>query len=116
MPTTVMSAEGEGTSKSISASYFIQQIEGTSKSISASYFIQQIIAHYYYLMYLFMAVLGIHCSEQAAHWGWLLLLRSTGSGVRASVVMAHGLGCPTARGIFPDQEVNLYPLLWQVNC
>ena len=35
-------------------------------------------------------------------------LSSTGS-----VVVAHGLGCPEARGIFPNQESNQCPLLSQ---
>ena len=33
---------------------------------------------------------------------WFLLLQSTGAGVQASVVVAHGLRCSTARGILPD--------------
>ena len=32
-----------------------------------------------------------------------------------SVVVAHGLSCPIARGIFPDQEWNLCLLHWQVD-
>ena len=66
---------------------------------------------------------------------WLLLLRSTGSrhvgfsscGLRApvvvvcglqsagSVVVAHGLSCSAACGIFPNQGLNLCPLHWQVD-
>ena len=58
---------------------------------------------------------------------WLLLLRSTGSrcagfsscGSRAlecsSVVVAHGLRCSAACGIFPDQGLNPCPLHWQVD-
>ena len=64
---------------------------------------------------------------------WLLLLQSTGSrctsfsscGTQASVavarglqsaglvVVAHGLSCSAACGIFPDQGWNLCPLHWQ---
>ena len=29
--------------------------------------------------------------------------------------VAHGLICPVARGIFPDQGLNLFPLLWQAD-
>ena len=37
-------------------------------------------------------------------------LKSTGSGVEA-----HGLGCITACGIFPNQGSNTYPLHWQTD-
>ena len=40
---------------------------------------------------------------------WLLLLQSTGSRARASVVVAHGLGCSSACGIFLDQGLNQCP-------
>ena len=66
---------------------------------------------------------------------WILLLGSTGSrragfsscGLRASVVVAcglwsagsvvvaHGLNCSAARGIFPDQGLNPCPLHWQAD-
>ena len=66
---------------------------------------------------------------------WLLLLRSTVSrrtgfiscGTRASVVVArgfqstgsvvvaHGLSCSMACGIFPDQGLNPCPLHWQAD-
>ena len=32
-----------------------------------------------------------------------------------SVVVAHGLSCFEACGIFPDQGSNLCPLLWQAD-
>ena len=41
---------------------------------------------------------------------WLLFWQSTGSRRTGSVVVAHGLGCSTACGIFPDQGSNLCPL------
>ena len=44
-----------------------------------------------------------------------LLLRSTGSGRTGSVVVAHGLSCSTACGIFPDQGSNPCPLHWQAD-
>ena len=39
-----------------------------------------------------------------------LLLRSTGSRHAGSVVVAHGLSCSAACGIFPDQGSNPRPL------
>ena len=36
-------------------------------------------------------------------------------GARASVVAVLGLSCPTAWGIFPDQGLNLCPLLWRAD-
>ena len=57
---------------------------------------------------------------------WILLLGSVGlrahkaSVVAAprfqstgSIVVAHGLRCPPACGIFPDQGLNPYLLHWQ---
>ena len=46
---------------------------------------------------------------------WLLLLWSTGSRIRASVVVAHGLSCLVTCGIFLDQGSNLCPLHWQAS-
>ena len=47
---------------------------------------------------------------------WLVLLQSTGFRcTQASVVMVHCLTCSVACGIFPDQESNPYPLLWQAD-
>ena len=34
---------------------------------------------------------------------------------QASVVVANGLSCSVASGIFPDQELNPCPLQWQVD-
>ena len=39
-----------------------------------------------------------------------LLLRSTGSRRAGSVIVAYGLSCSAARGIFPDQGSNPCPL------
>ena len=44
-----------------------------------------------------------------------LLLRSTGSRCADSVVVAHGLSCSVACGIFPDQGSNPCPLHWQAD-
>ena len=54
---------------------------------------------------------------------WLLLLWSMGSrctgfsscGLWTSPVVAHGLSCSTACGIFPDQGSNPCPLNWQAD-
>ena len=49
--------------------------------------------------------------QQLQHAGTVVMdcgLKSTGS-----VVVAHGLSCPMACGIFPDQGSNLCPLPWQ---
>ena len=92
-----------------------------------------------------MDVLGLHCCPRAFcstgeggyfslqslgfSWWWLLLLQSTGSRALAqaslvtarglqssgSVLEMHGLNCPTACGILPDQLSNLCPLYWQVD-
>ena len=70
---------------------------------------------------LFMTALGLCCSARDFSSCWeqgLLQLRGVGScggfsrcraqalSVRASVVAAHGLSCPSACGIFPDQGLN----------
>ena len=44
-----------------------------------------------------------------------LPLRSTGSRCADSVVVAHGLSCSVACGIFPDQGSNPCPLRWQAD-
>ena len=44
-----------------------------------------------------------------------LLLRSTGSRHAGSVVVAHGLCCSAACGIFPDRGSNPCPLHWQAD-
>ena len=46
---------------------------------------------------------------------WLLLLWSTSSKRGGSVVVAHGLSCSAACGIFLDQGSNLCPLHWQAD-
>ena len=54
-----------------------------------------------------------HRLQQLWHVGSVIVarrLQSTGS-----VVVAHGLSCSTACGIFPDQGLNPCPLHWQAN-
>ena len=78
-----------------------------------------------------MAALGLCCCVQAfsscgergllfvAVRGLLIavasLVGSTGSRHVGSVVVAHGLSCSAARGIFPDQGLNPCPLHWQAD-
>ena len=57
----------------------------------------------------------LHCSEWASHCGASLVAEHGVSGARALVVVAQGLSCSAARGIFPDQGLNLSPLHWQVD-
>ena len=100
---------------------------------------------YFWLRWVFVAVRrlslvvasGGYSSLQCVGFSlqWLLLLRSTGSrsvgfsscGTWASVVaarglysagsvvVAHGLSCSAACGIFPDQGSNPCPLHWQAD-
>ena len=44
-----------------------------------------------YFIYLFLAVLGLHCSPWASHCGGFSCCRAWGLGPRASVVVAHRL-------------------------
>ena len=78
-----------------------------------------------------MAVLGLRFCARAfsncGKWGHSssrcmglslsrpLLLRSTGSRRTGSVVVAHGLSCSAACGIFPDQGSNPCSLHWQAD-
>ena len=50
----------------------------------------------------FFAALGLHTCAQAFS-------------SYVSVVVAHGLRCSIAWGLFPDQEWNLCPLHWQAD-
>ena len=80
-----------------------------------------------YFIYLFLAVLGLHCSPWASHCGGFSCCRARGIGAWASVVVAcgfwsagsvvvvHGLSCSTACVIFPDQGLNPCPLHWQAD-
>ena len=102
------------------------------------YFLKSFI--YFWLLWVFVAACrlslveanGSHSSLWCMSFSllWLLLLRSSGSRVQASVVaarglsscsstwvgyQAHGLSCSVARGIFPDQGSNRCPLHWQAD-
>lgn len=49
-----------------------------------------------------------------SHCSWFLL-QSTGSSTWISVVVVHGVSCPAACGIVPEQGWNPHPLHWQVD-
>ena len=80
---------------------------------------------YFWLCWVFVSVPGL--SPVAASGGlsssrcaglslsWPLMLQSTSSRRASSVVVAHGLSCSAACGIFPDQGSNPCPLHWQAD-
>ena len=55
------------------------------------------------------------CGAWASHCGGFSCCGAQALGARASVIVAHGLSCSTACGIFLDQGSNLCPLHWQVD-
>ena len=59
------------------------------------------------------ATLG--CGAQASHCGGFSCCRTRALGPWASVVVACGLSCSMACGIFPDQGLNPCSLHWQVD-
>ena len=64
-----------------------------------------------------VAASGGHSSSRRAGLSLArpLLLRSTGSRRAGSVIVAHGLSCSAACGIFPDQASSPCPLHWQAD-
>ena len=80
---------------------------------------------YLWLFWVFVSVRGLspvaasggHSSSRCAGFSLSqpLLLRSTGSRCAGSVVVAHGLSCSAACGIFPDQGSNPCSLHWQAD-
>ena len=80
---------------------------------------------YFWLCWVFISLRGLslaaasggHSSSRCAGLSLSrpLLLRSTGSRHAGSVVVAHGLSCSAACGIFPDQGSNPCPLHWQAD-
>ena len=58
---------------------------------------------------------ALHWGAWASHCGGFSCCRPRALGIRASVVAAQGLSCSAARGIFPDQGLNLCPLHWQAD-
>ena len=55
------------------------------------------------------------CGEQASHCGGFSCCGAWALGMWASVVVARGLSCSAACGIFPDQGSNRCPLHWQAD-
>ena len=80
---------------------------------------------YFWLCWVFVSVLGrflvaasgVHSSSRCAGLSLSrpLFLRGTSSRRAGSVVVAHGLSCSAACGIFPDQGSNPCPLHWQAD-
>ena len=74
-------------------------------------------------VYIFLAALDLvaaHGLFSSGDTGALVVVASLVGeqrlwGAQASVVVAHRLCCPTARGIFPDQGSNPRPLRWQAD-
>ena len=58
---------------------------------------------------------GSHCGGFSCCGAWALGAQASVVWLAGSVVVAHGLSCSTARGIFPDQGSNPCPLNWQVD-
>ena len=92
------------------------------------YFLHKFIFYlfiYFWLCWVFISVQGLslvaasrgHSSSQCVGLSLSrpLLLRSTSSRRAGSVVVAHGLSCSAACGIFPDQGSNPCPLHWQAD-
>ena len=71
----------------------------------------------------FLAALGLRCSlwassscgKQGLPWscGTWTSLGVRALGCAGSAVAVHGLSCPTACGVFPDQGLNPCSLYWQ---
>ena len=73
-------------------------------------------------LYLCLYVFGLHWLSLAecglsliAASGGFSCVEAQALGVKASVVVTHGLSCPVACGVFPDQGWNPCPLHWQVD-
>ena len=87
--------------------------------------------YYYYFFILFLAVLGLRfCARTFSTYGkrgpLFIVVRGPLTIVASlvaehrlrragSVVVAHGLSCSAAYGIFPDQGSNPCPLHWQAD-
>ena len=89
------------------------------------YYFFNILFIYLWLCCVFVSVRGLflvvasggHSSSRCAGLSLSrpLLLRSTGSRRASSVIVAHGLSCSAACGIFPDQGSNPCSLHWQAD-
>ena len=90
-----------------------------------SFFFNFYLFYFFWLCWVFVSVRGLslvaasggHTSSRCAGLSLSrpLLLRRTGSRHAGSAVVAHGLSCSAACGIFPDQGSNPCPLHWQAD-
>ena len=106
---------------------FFSCFSGTSliRMLVRFFFIINEFIFYFCLYWVFVSVRGLspvavsggYSSSRCAglSLSWPLPLRSTGSRHAGSVVVAHGLSCSAACGIFPDQGLNPCPLHWQAD-
>ena len=69
--------------------------------------------YFYFLFIYFVAALGLHCCARASHCDGFSCCGARALGAQASVVVARGLSCSAACGIFPDQGSTPCPLFWQ---
>ena len=58
---------------------------------------------------------GFSCCRTRALGAWASVVVARGLWSVGSVVVAHGLSCSVACGIFPDQGSNPCPLHWQAD-
>ena len=82
---------------------------------------------YFWLYSVFIAARGLSLLAVSRGFSLVVMLRLLTAaaslvaehglqGTQASVVVAHGLSCSAACGIFPGQGSNSCPLHWQVDC
>ena len=64
---------------------------------------------------LWRARVTLHCGARASHCDGFSCCGARALGTQASVVVAHGLSCSAACGIFLDQGLNPCPLHQQVD-
>ena len=105
--------------------FYLATLPNSLISSSSFFFFNYYLFIYFWLCWVFISVRGlspvvargVHSSSRCAGLllSWPLLLWSTSSRRADSVVVAHGLSCSTACGIFPDQGLNPCPLHWQMD-
>ena len=108
--------------------HFLKSIFGREDFLAFFFFFFLIFIYlfiYLWLCWVFVSVRGLspvvasggHSSSRCAGLSLSrpLLLRSTGSRRAGSVIVAHGLSCSAACGIFPAQGSNPCSLHWQAD-
>ena len=103
----------------------IQHTHFFKDKIYVNSFFKNYLFIYLWLCWVFVSARGLSpVAASGAHSSLLcaglslsrpLPLRSTGSRSADSVIVAHGLSCSAACGIFPDQGSNPRPLPWQAD-